>query len=503
MVRFANTCLVRINELTAFLESALGPGTGDLAMRFGIHSGPVTAGVLRGEKSRFQLFGDTMNIASRVEPTGARNKVHLSRETANLLIEAGKSHWVEMREDVITATGKGVLQTYWLKPKAGSGTNRNSVASETSSDLDNSAHLKDLEGEDMDTALYSRTLDTIGESKEFNLELTSQEKKRRRTSRTIEVDTDIHRRLDRLVDWNVEMLLSLLKKMVAQRSDAPKTKPKPKTVPSQRNIAGNPLDEVKEVMQMPSFDIEAAIKMTADSNIELRPEVRSELRAYIKCISGYYEDNPFHNFEHASHVCLSANKLLKRIVMPDDVDYRRDSQQKEIEKVKSIATDLHKHTYGLSSDPVTQFAVVFSALIHDTGHTGVPNFQLAVEEPDVATKYQNKSIAEQRSVDLAWERLMDPCYNNLRECMFPTQVELKHFRQLVVNSVLATDIFDKELSALRKARWQKAFHPDKSSAPDSEKEAFNRKATIVIEHIIQASDVAVSLLKCDATRRNL
>jgi class 3 adenylate cyclase len=60
MVRFANTCMSRINELTRSLEAVLGPGTGDLAMRFGIHSGPVTAGVLRGEKSRFQLFGDSM-----------------------------------------------------------------------------------------------------------------------------------------------------------------------------------------------------------------------------------------------------------------------------------------------------------------------------------------------------------------------------------------------------------------------------------------------------------
>jgi class 3 adenylate cyclase len=33
----------------------------DLALRIGMHSGPVTAGVLRGDRARFQLFGDTVN----------------------------------------------------------------------------------------------------------------------------------------------------------------------------------------------------------------------------------------------------------------------------------------------------------------------------------------------------------------------------------------------------------------------------------------------------------
>jgi len=63
MARFARDVLYKMNDLTKKLEMSLGPDTGDLALRIGLHSGQVTAGVLRGDKSRFQLFGDTMNTA--------------------------------------------------------------------------------------------------------------------------------------------------------------------------------------------------------------------------------------------------------------------------------------------------------------------------------------------------------------------------------------------------------------------------------------------------------
>ena len=61
MTRFAYDCLVKMCEVTKELESQLGPDTTELSMRIGLHSGPVTAGVLRGERARFQLFGDTVN----------------------------------------------------------------------------------------------------------------------------------------------------------------------------------------------------------------------------------------------------------------------------------------------------------------------------------------------------------------------------------------------------------------------------------------------------------
>ena len=55
-----------------------------------------------------------------------------------------------------------------------------------------------------------------------------------------------------------------------------------------------------------------------------------------------------------------------------------------------------------TSDPLTQFAVIFSAMIHDIDHTGVPNMQLVKEKAHVAVVYKNRSVAEQNSFDLAW-----------------------------------------------------------------------------------------------------
>lgn len=65
MARFARDCLYRMDKALKKLEVMLGPETTELGMRVGLHSGPVTAGVLRGERSRFQLFGDTVSTMSR------------------------------------------------------------------------------------------------------------------------------------------------------------------------------------------------------------------------------------------------------------------------------------------------------------------------------------------------------------------------------------------------------------------------------------------------------
>jgi 3'5'-cyclic nucleotide phosphodiesterase len=100
--------------------------------------------------------------------------------------------------------------------------------------------------------------------------------------------------------------------------------------------------------------------------------------------------------------------------------------------------------------------------------------------------YRNKSIAEQNSLDIAWDILMSRDFDRLRACLFATEDDLLRFRQVIVNIVLATDIFDKELNDLRKSRWNKAFDANRGRSDDED----NLRATIVLEHIIQASDVA-------------
>ena len=89
---------------------------------------------------------------------------------------------------------------------------------------------------------------------------------------------------------------------------------------------------------------------------------------------------------------------------------------------------------------MTQFAVVFSAIIHDLDHLGVPNNVLVKEETPLAAKYNNKSVAEQNSVDLAFAELMKPSYANLRACICGNEDEFARFRSLIVNCVMATDI---------------------------------------------------------------
>lgn len=165
---------------------------------------------------------------------------------------------------------------------------------------------------------------------------------------------------------------------------------------------------------------------------------------------------------------LRVVKLLKRVIKPDI----------EIVAEEAVASDLHDHTYGINSDPIAIMAIVMSAIVHDSDHRGVSNAQLAKEFPEMDDLYKRHSLAEQNSLDLCWNMLMEERFAELRVSMFGNRRNMLRFRQVFVNVVLATDIFDQELNDLRKMRWLKAF-----SAETNLQNTVDFRATIVIEHM--------------------
>jgi hypothetical protein len=99
---------------------------------------------------------------------------------------------------------------------------------------------------------------------------------------------------------------------------------------------------------------------------------------------------------------MSVAKLLARIVASDCVIDEIDNNVNDGLGIESsrrntnliLVSSLHDHTYGITSDPLTQFACVFAALIHDVDHVGVLNTQLVQENAPLATLYEGKSVAE-------------------------------------------------------------------------------------------------------------
>ena len=70
---------------------------------------------------------------------------------------------------------------------------------------------------------------------------------------------------------------------------------------------------------------------------------------------------------------------------------------------------------------------------------------MIAEKHKLAEAYNDVSIAEQNSVDLCWNLLMQPAFKDLLGHIAANSEEVARFRQLVVNVVLATDIVDKQL----------------------------------------------------------
>lgn len=82
-------------------------------IRIGINTGPVVAGVIGTKKFAYDLWGDTVNVASRMESLGRAGDIQVTANTYHLL----QDKYVFEKRGLIPVKGKGEMITYWLKDR--------------------------------------------------------------------------------------------------------------------------------------------------------------------------------------------------------------------------------------------------------------------------------------------------------------------------------------------------------------------------------------------------
>ena len=175
---------------------------------------------------------------------------------------------------------------------------------------------------------------------------------------------------------------------------------------------------------------------------ELTDDFLLQLKDFVRAILLGYKGTPYHCKEHAFHVVLSVNKLTDLLIQTNPRTTK---------------------TYGLRYDAMAQLALLFAALIHDVEHTGVPNRQLVAENDPLAILYNDQSVAEQRSLYIAFATLLKKENRVFLTTLFPFQngkldsIEYRRFRKMVIDLVLSTDIASPERSQLTKSKWKEAF----------------------------------------------
>jgi adenylate cyclase len=104
--------LARIGlEMLAYLENPANSADGQLQFRIGINSGPVIAGVIGQTKFHYDVWGDAVNTASRMESHGVPGKIQVTVATYELLANS----FICQRRGMVEIKGKGFMETWFVE----------------------------------------------------------------------------------------------------------------------------------------------------------------------------------------------------------------------------------------------------------------------------------------------------------------------------------------------------------------------------------------------------
>lgn len=108
-----NTVLAAL-EMQKFISDRLENKSGRIPfeMRLGIHTGPIVAGIVGVKKFQYDVWGDTVNTASRMESSGAIGRVNVSESTYELLKDDDRFKF--NARETIDVKGKGAMQMYFV-----------------------------------------------------------------------------------------------------------------------------------------------------------------------------------------------------------------------------------------------------------------------------------------------------------------------------------------------------------------------------------------------------
>ncbi|XP_022190546.2 adenylate cyclase type 3 [Nilaparvata lugens] len=101
-------------ELKKALQSINEQSFNHFVLKMGINHGPITAGVIGARKPHYDIWGNSVNVASRMESTGKAGCIQVTEETCNILQNFG---YIFEQRGLVAVKGKGQLMTYYLVGK--------------------------------------------------------------------------------------------------------------------------------------------------------------------------------------------------------------------------------------------------------------------------------------------------------------------------------------------------------------------------------------------------